>query len=63
MELNAAHHLVYADEVNILGESKYHKEKQVLLEASREVGLQENTQKTRYMVVSCHQNVGQNYNY
>jgi hypothetical protein len=31
-----------------------------LLEASREVVLEVNTDKTKYIVVSCHQNVGQN---
>jgi hypothetical protein len=30
--------------------------------ASSEVGLEENTEKTTYMVVSRHQNVGQNHN-
>jgi hypothetical protein len=33
-----------------------------MLEASREVGLEANTEKTRYMVKSCHQNAGQNHN-
>jgi hypothetical protein len=32
------------------------------LETSREVGVEGNTEKTKYMVVSHHQNVGQNYN-
>jgi hypothetical protein len=34
---------------------------EVLLEASKEVGLEVNTEKTKYMVVSSHQNVGENY--
>jgi len=33
-----------------------------VLEVSREVGLEVNTEKTKYMVVSRHQNVGQNHN-
>jgi len=33
-----------------------------MLEASREVGLQVNTEKTEYMIVSHYQNVGQNHN-
>jgi len=32
-----------------------------LLEASREVDLEVNTEKTEYIVVSRHQNVGQNH--
>jgi hypothetical protein len=34
---------------------------EALLEAGREVGLEGNTEKTEYVVVSCHQNVGQNH--
>jgi len=37
-------------------------EKEALLETSREIGLEVNTEKTKYMVVSRHQNVGQNHN-
>jgi hypothetical protein len=37
------------------------KNKEALLEVSREVGLEVNTEKTKYMVVSHHQNVEQNY--
>jgi hypothetical protein len=36
--------------------------KEALLEASREVCLEESTEKTKYMVVSHHQNAGQNHN-
>jgi hypothetical protein len=32
------------------------------LEASREVGLEVNTEKTKYMAMSRHQNAGQNHN-
>jgi Ribonuclease G/E len=35
---------------------------EVLLQAGREVGLEVNTEKTKYIVVSCHQNTGQNKN-
>jgi hypothetical protein len=35
---------------------------EALLESSREVGLEVNAEKTKYMVMSCHQNVGQNRN-
>jgi len=34
----------------------------VRLEASREVGLEVNTEKTKYVVMSHHQNAGQNHN-
>jgi hypothetical protein len=35
---------------------------EALLEASREVGLEVNTEKTKYMVMSHHQNSGHNHN-
>jgi hypothetical protein len=43
---------------------EYHKEKsmEVLLDARREVGLEVNKEKTKYMVVSCHQKAEKNYN-
>jgi hypothetical protein len=34
-----------------------------LLQAGREVGLEVNTEKSKYMLVSHHQNVGQNHNF
>jgi hypothetical protein len=41
----------------------YRKNREALLDASREVGLEGNTEKTKHMVVSRHQNVGQNQNF
>jgi hypothetical protein len=38
------------------------KNTEALLDASRAVGLEVNPEKTKYMVVSCHQNVEQNRN-
>jgi len=35
---------------------------EALLKASREVGLQVNTEETKYIVMSHHQNAGQNHN-
>jgi hypothetical protein len=59
MELNGPRHLlVYADSDNILSENinNIKKYKEALLQASREVGLEENTEKI------YHQNAGQNQN-
>jgi hypothetical protein len=33
-----------------------------LIDASKEVGLKVNAAKTKYMLLSCHQNTGQNHN-
>jgi hypothetical protein len=36
------------------------KNTETLTDASKEVGLEINVEKTKYMLLSCHQNVGQN---
>jgi hypothetical protein len=35
---------------------------ETLLECSRDVGLEKNAEKTKYMIMSCHLNSGQNHN-
>jgi hypothetical protein len=55
LELNGTHDLMlYADDVNILGENN-------TVEASREVGLEVNTEKAK-CIVFRHQNEGQGHN-
>jgi hypothetical protein len=50
LKLNGTHQLLaYADDMNILGDN-----------SSREVGLEVKAEKTKYMLLFCHQNAGQN---
>ena len=55
--------LVYANDVNILGGSIYStkKETKSLVVASKEIGLGVNADKTKYMVMSQHQNAGRSH--
>jgi hypothetical protein len=52
--------LVYADDVNLLGDNidAIKKNMETLIDASKEVGLEVNTEKTKYMLLSRHQNAG-----
>jgi hypothetical protein len=56
--------VVYTDDVNMLGKNTntIKKNTEGLSEAGIDVGPEVNTEKTNYMVVSCHQIAGQNYN-
>jgi hypothetical protein len=54
--------LAYADDVNLLGDNidTINKNTETLTDASKEVGLEVNVKKTKYMLVSQDQNAGQN---
>jgi hypothetical protein len=55
--------LIYANDVNILGDDidTIEKNAQTLIDVSKEIGLQVNTEKTKYMSLSRHHNAGQNH--
>ena len=61
MKLNGTHQLLaYADDVNILGGSvgTVKKNAEALVAATKEIGLEVNAHKTKYMIVSQDQNAG-----
>jgi hypothetical protein len=64
LKLNGTHQLlVYADDVNILGGSVHTVQgnAEALVAASKEIGLEVNCDKTRYVVMSGEQNAGRSH--
>jgi hypothetical protein len=64
LKLNGTHHLLaYADEVNLLEDNvdTIKKNTETLIDASKEVGLEINVEKAKYMLLASHQNLGQNW--
>jgi hypothetical protein len=65
LKLNGTHHLlVYADDVNLLGDNTniIKKNTGALTDMSKDVGLEVNTEKTKYVLIPHHQNSQQNHN-
>jgi sorting nexin-29 len=60
LKLNGTQLLAYADDVYLLGDKvdTINKNTQTLIDASKEVGLEVNAEKTKYMLVSRDQNAG-----
>jgi hypothetical protein len=62
--INKTHLLLfYADDVNLLGNNidTIKKNTETLIDTIKEVGLEENAEKNKYVLLSCHQNAGQNH--
>jgi hypothetical protein len=60
-KLNGTHQLLaYTDDVHLLGDNidTTKKNTEALIDANKEVGLEVNTEKTKYMLPSHHQNAG-----
>jgi hypothetical protein len=55
--------LAYADDINFVGESidTINKNTETLLDASKEVGVEVNPEKTKYMLMSPSQKIGQKH--
>jgi hypothetical protein len=64
LKLNGTHQLlVYADDVDLLGVNRdaIKKNTETSIDSSKEVGLELNTEKTKYTLLSHHQNAGKNH--
>jgi hypothetical protein len=60
LKLNGTRQLLaYADDVDLLGDNidTIEKKTETLVDASKEVGLEINVEKTKYMLLSRHQNI------
>jgi hypothetical protein len=65
LKLNGTHQLLlYADDVNLVGDNvdTMKKNTETLIDTSKEVGLEVNADKSKYMLLYHHQNAGQNHN-
>jgi hypothetical protein len=63
LKLNGEHQFpAFSDDVNLLGDNidTIKKNTDTLIDASKEVGLEIIVEKTKYILLSRHQNVGQN---
>jgi hypothetical protein len=63
LKLNGTHQLLAcADDVNLLGDNinNIKKNTGTSIDASKEVGLEINVEKTKYVLLSCHENADQN---
>jgi hypothetical protein len=60
LTLNGTHQLLaYADDVNLLEDiDTIKKNTETLIDSSKEVGLEINVERTKYMLLSHHQNAG-----
>jgi hypothetical protein len=64
LKLNGTHQLLAYANVNLLGDDidTINKNTETLTDASKEIGLEVNIEKTKYMLASQDQNAGQNRN-
>jgi hypothetical protein len=63
LKLSGPHQLLlYADDVNLMDDKidTIKKNTEILIDAKEEVGVEVNVEKTKYILLSCHQNAGKN---